>query len=71
MANVSKSKTINYQIKAICTEFSEEAFSCRVKVEGATYQERLRKRIPFPECAVDLTVGSVAVHHRRLHGTEP
>ena len=38
---------------------------------GASYRERLRRRIACPECGIELTDGSMPEHHRRMHMTEP
>ena len=55
MANVSKYKIITCQPGDIITWISEEDFSWRSKVEGDTYQDRLRQCIPCRDCRVDLT----------------
>ena len=36
-----------------------------------TYHKRLIIRMPFPYYGVELTVGSMATHRRRMYGTEP
>ena len=50
---------------------SEEAVVRQRTVKGATYRGRLRIHNPCPDSGVDLTTGLVAVHRRRMHGTEP
>ena len=32
---------------------------------------RLQRRIPFPECGVEITAGSMTEHCRCIHGTDP
>ena len=71
MDNVSKSKTTICQPGAICTGMSEEAFSWRITGEVATYREHLRQNIPYPDCGVDLTSGSMTYHCRQLYVTDP
>ena len=71
MANVSKYKTTTFQPGAIHTGIPEEAFRRRIKGKGGTYQEHMRRRIPCPDCGVELAARSMTAHHRRLHGTEP
>ena len=34
-----------------------------------TYQERLRRRIPFPDCGVEITVGLMTAHRWCMHET--
>ena len=46
MANVAKSKTMNYHKGEIYMGMLEEAFTQRIKGEGATYRERLIWHIP-------------------------
>ena len=38
---------------------------------GDSYQVRPRRRIPCPECEVELTVGSTTEHRCCMHETEP
>ena len=70
MDNVAKFKTTSFQLGAICMEMSEEALSWRIKGEEATYWENLQRRIPCPDCGVDLTFRSIMAHRRQMHGKE-
>ena len=56
--------------RGVFTGTSELAFSCSLRGEGATYQERLRRRIPLPDWRVEVTAGHMTAHLRQLHGTE-
>ena len=49
---------------------SEEVVGQVSMGRGVTYQERLILRIPFPECGLALTEGSVTAHQRQRHGEE-
>ena len=40
-------------------------------VRGNTYIEKIRSRIPCPDCGVDITAVSMTVHQQHIHGTEP
>ena len=71
MTNVSKSKTMTCHPGEICIGISKEAFSQSSKEEGSTYRECLRRRIPCPDCRVDLTARYMMDHCRKLHGAEP
>ena len=50
---------------------SEEDMALKCTKVGDSYRVRLLRRIPCPECGVDLTVGSMMAHHRRIYVTEP
>ena len=49
---------------------SEEAVGWRSMGKGATYQERIGKRLPCLDCRMELMTGSMIAHRRRLHGTD-
>ena len=70
-SNIAKSCTMNYQTRALRAGMSEEAMALRCTGVGDSYQVRLQRRIPFPECVLELTVGSMKAHRRRMHRTEP
>ena len=53
MENLARYNTMICQSRNIFTGVSEEAFSWRIKLEGATYQERLQWRITCPYCQSD------------------
>ena len=61
-ANIEKSKAIICQPRAIRSGMSAEAFTRRSTGEGANYRDRLRRRIPCPECGVEMTAGSLTAH---------
>ena len=70
MANVAKVNTTTFQPGEIHTGISDEAFIMMSIGEGATYRERLRRRMRCPDYGVDLTSGYMTDHHRQLHGTD-
>ena len=70
-ANVSKSHTITCQPGALRVGMSEEAIELNCAGVGELYRVRLRRRIPFQECGVGLTVGSMTSRRCRMHGTDP
>ena len=43
----------------------------RCTVRGATYHEQLRRQIPFLDCRLELTAGSMTTNRRKMHGTKP
>ena len=71
MANISEYKTKKFQPGAIHTGMAEEDFSRRSQGKGSTYREHLRRRIPCPDCGVELADRSMTANHRRFHGTDP
>ena len=71
MANIEKSNTMNFQSGGFRMGVSEEAFSCRNKVDGATYPYHLQRHIPCLDCGKELLVWSMTSHHRRLNRMEP
>ena len=58
-ANVNKSHTMTCQPGAIWAGMLEDAMALKCTGVGDSYQERLQRRIPYPECGVDLIVGSM------------
>ena len=52
LANVAKSKAMTFQLSALLSSMSEEAVQWWCTGRGETYCERLRRRIPFPDCGV-------------------
>ena len=70
-ANVTKSRIMTCHPGALRAGMSEEAMALKCTGVGDSYQVRLRRRIPFPECGVELTSGSMMAHRCRMHGTEP
>ena len=71
MANVFKFKTKTCQPGEICLGMSEEAVGRKSTGKGATYREKLRRCMPYPDSGVDLAEGFMTSCHRRLHGTDP
>ena len=71
MTNVEKSKTMTFQLGVIHTGMPERVLSRRSKGEGGTYQDRLQRRISFPDFGLYLTDGFMTAHRRKLHWTEP
>ena len=71
VANIEKSRTMTCQPGSLRTGMSEEAMPLKCTGVGDSYRLRLRRRIPCLECGVELTAGSIMVHCRRMHGTEP
>ena len=47
---------------------SAEAYGFRIMGEGITYCERLRQRVLYPECDMDLVTGSLETHCQVQHG---
>ena len=70
-ANVSNSRTMTYQYRVLRAGMSEEAMALKYTGVGYSYRVRLRRRIPCPECGVDITAGYMMAHHRHMHRTEP
>ena len=50
---------------------SDKAVGYRSMGRGATYKERLRRRITLKYCRVELIAGSMMVHRIQMHRTEP
>ena len=71
VVNVSKFKAMACQTVTLLSGISEEAVGRRCTYRGAMYCERLRRRIHFLECIVELTVGLMTTHIRSMRGTEP
>ena len=69
--NITKSKKMIFQPGDIWSGMSADAFTRRRTGEGKNYHDHLRRQIPFPECGVEMTAGSLTDHHRRMHGTKP
>ena len=71
MDNVAKLKTANFQMGAIRLGMSHNSFGRYITGEGATYWKRLRRRVPFPDCWVNMKAGSMTEHCHRLNVTKP
>ena len=69
--NVTKSQTITYQPGALWSVMSEEEVGWRCMGLGVSYCEQLQRRIPWPECGVEITTGSMSAHRRKINETEP
>ena len=69
--NVTKSGTMTYQPSALRSGMTKEAKELKCKGLGASYRERLRRHIPFPDCGVKLTAGLMTAYQRLRHGTGP
>ena len=50
---------------------SQEVFVRRITAEGEPYLERLSRRVPCPECGLEMTSMSLTSHRQHLHGTKP
>ena len=61
-ANIAKSHTMTCQPGALRSGMSEEARECKCTGVGDYYRKRLRRRIPCPECGVEITTGSMMAH---------
>ena len=70
-ANVAKSCTMICQPGALQMGMSDDAMAQKCTGVGDSYLVRLRRRIPCSECGVELTVGSMTAHFRRMHTTDP
>ena len=70
-ANVAKSRTMTCQPGALQSGMLEESKALKFTGVGDLYQVRLRRRITFPECGVDLTSVSMTAHSQSMHRTEP
>ena len=70
-ANIAKSHTMTCHPGALRVGISEEAMPLNCTGVGDSYQVRIRRRIPCPECGVELTLGSMTAHRRRIHRIEP
>ena len=49
---------------------TDEAMALKCTCVGGSYWVRLRRWIPFPECRVNLTAGSMTAQHLCMHRTE-
>ena len=67
--NVTKSKTMTYQLEAIRSRISQEAFFRSSTGEGNTHWGSLRRCVPCPYCGVDMMAPSLASHFRHIHST--
>ena len=70
-ANVAKSHTMTCQPDALWAGMSDEEMALKCTGVGYSYQVRIRRRIPCPECGVELTAGAMTEHRRCMHGNEP
>ena len=70
-ANVAKYRSMTYKLGTLRSKMLEESVEQRCTEIGATYQERLRRRIPCTDCRVDFTAGSMTAHRQCMIGTEP
>ena len=70
-ANVANSRTMTYQPGALRAGMLEEVVVLKCTGVGYSYRVRLQRRIPWTECVVELTVGSITAHRRRIHRTDP
>ena len=62
LTNVVKTVSMACQPCCAIEGHSAEAYVFSTTGEGITYQERLRQQVRYPECNVDLLVGSLATH---------
>ena len=69
-ANIVRSHTMTCQPRILRSGMLEEAKDLKCKGVGDLYRVILRRRIPCPECGVELTKGPIRAHRRRMHRTE-
>ena len=69
--NITKSLSMTCQPGALRLGMSAEAKALKFTGVGESYRMSLRQRIHFPDGVVEITAGSMMVHHRRMHGMEP
>ena len=62
VANVAKSYTVTCQPGALQTGMLEEAMALKFTGVGDSYRVRIQRRIPCPECGVNLTMRSMTAH---------
>ena len=70
-ANAAKSCTMIFQTGSLWAGMPEEAMELKCTGVGDSYRVRLQRRIPCPECRVELTAGSMTAHYCRMHSTNP
>ena len=70
VTNDAKSKSITCQLGTLQAKMSEEAMRRQCTGRGATYQDRLRRRILCQDCVVEFTSGSSTAHIKHIHGME-
>ena len=61
-ANVTKSRTMTCQNRALRAGMLEAATALKCMGVGDLYQAILQRRITCPECVVELTAGSMIEH---------
>ena len=69
--NFVRSKSMTCHPGTLRSRVSEEAVGQHCTGRGDKYRERLRRRILFPDCGVELNAGSMTAHRRCTHGTGP
>ena len=69
--NTANSKATACHPGTLRSGMSEEAFRLRCTVIGVTYRKRLRRRITYPDCGVELAMGLMTAHRWRMHGMVP
>ena len=70
-ANVTKSHTMTCHPSALQAGVLEEAMVLKCTGLGDSFQVRLRRWIPCPECGAEITEGSMTAHHSCMYRTEP
>ena len=70
-ANVAKSKTMTFHPGDIISGISEEALRRHSTGKGETYRERLRRKMPCPDCGVEMTAGFMTDHLQKVHIKSP
>ena len=70
-ANVTKSRTMTCQPRALRLGMSAEAKALECTEVVDSYRVRLRRRIPCPGCGIELDAGSMTEHRCHMHRTEP
>ena len=69
--NFAKSRTMICQPGALQAGMSEEAMVMECTGVVDSYWVRLRRRIPLPECIVDITSGYMTSHRFRMQVIDP
>ena len=70
-AKIAKSKTMTFQPGSIWSGMLEEAFFWCSKGEEDTYPERLKRRMMCTDFGLEIKLGYLPDHRRRLYGTKP
>ena len=69
--NVAKSRTRIYQPGTLRLGMLEDDKELKCMEVGASHHDKLRRRIPSPECGIELTAGLMRANHCQMNRTEP